>query len=232
MRNNKVKIDQLFNEYPHNRPIIFACLEGQYLCELIEDEDYVILFTPFDYHYVAGKVPSDEELFLTHITEYIKNHQVDEFVLFGPNMKWERFLEVVFQKIHGVIDARYLYRLDEEKYQADEQFHECIIEEIDDDLSNKPLLQVTIKKGNEKVSFATALMVGDHQAEIDVYTKDPFRRMGLAYKVSKALIDELLRRKLVPNWCCWRIKASSQQLAKKLGFVFEREIKAFVWVKD
>lgn len=226
-----MKIKKLFNDYPHNRPIIFACLEGQYPYELIEDEGYVILLTPFDYHYVAGKVPIDDEMFISHITEYIKKHQVDEFVLFGPNKKWELFLEVVFQKMHGVIDARYLYRLDEEKYKVDEQFNECEIAEVNDELSSELLLQASVKKGKEKISFATALMVGDHHAEIDVYTKDPYRRMGFAYKVSKTLIDELLRRKLVPNWCCWKVKVSSQKLAKKLGFIFEREIPAFVWVK-
>lgn len=226
-----MKIEKWFNEYQHNRPIIYACLEGQYAYELIEDEGYVVLLTQVDYHYVAGQVPSDDDMFLSHITDYIKKHQASEFVLFAPNKQWEDFLASAFQKINGIIDARYLYKLDEDKYDRNEQFSVCEIEEIKSDLSRDLLLQANIKKENQVISAATALMIGDQHAEIDVYTEEQYRGNGLAYKVSKTLIDELLKRELRPNWCCWRIKESSQKLAKKLGFVFALEIPAYVWVK-
>jgi len=223
--------ETLFYEYKHNIGLIFSHFEGQYPYELMEEEDYLILFTLFDYHYVAGKVPTNESLFLQHIISYIKAHEKEEFVLFAPNKEWENFLEKIISKLGGVLDARYLYQVKKEDF-IDYPCEDCVIEEIKQAPSNHPLLQASLKEEGRIIAKATALMTGHSHVEIDVFTEESRRKKGLGLKVSSALVKELLRMILIPDWTCWKIKKASQKIAKKLGFHMQEEIKAFVWVSE
>jgi hypothetical protein len=223
--------EALFYEYKHNIGLIFSHFEGQYPYELMEEEDYLILLTLFDYHYVAGKVPNNEALFLQHIISYIKANEKEEFVLFAPNKEWEDFLEGIILKLGGVLDTRYLYHVKKEDLRV-YPCEDCVIEEIKQEPSKHPLLQASLKEEGRVIAKATALMTGHSHVEIDVFTEESKRKKGLGLKVSSALVNELLSMDLVPDWTCWKIKKASQKIARKLGFHLDQEIKAFVWVNE
>ena len=226
-----MNLHKVFEEYTYSKGIIYSHLEGQYPYELIREEEYVILMTAFDYHFVGGKVPKNMALFLQEIIAYIKKHDKDEFVLFAPNKSWREFLEQVIEKLGGVKDARFVYQLDPSNF-SKKKIEECIIEEVKEEVCKERLLQANIKKEGKVVSKATALMTGHSHVEIDVFTEEAYRRRGYAYKVASALINEILHRGLVPDWSCWRVKESSQALAKKLGYDFKEEVPVYVWVED
>lgn len=82
----------LFKTYTHNLAVIYSHLEGQYPYDIIQDENYSILMTSFDYHYVAGEVPKDNTKFIKHIITYIKENNKKECVFFAPSKTWEDFL--------------------------------------------------------------------------------------------------------------------------------------------
>ena len=187
--------------------------------------------TAFDYHFVGGKVPKNMTLFLQEIIGYIKKHEKDEFVLFAPNKSWREFLGKVIENLGGVEDTRFVYQLDPSNFPK-KDMQECNIEEVKEEGCKEHLLQASIKQEGKVVSKATALMTGHSHVEIDVFTEEPYRRRGYAYKVASGLINEILQRGLVPDWSCWRVKESSQALAKKLGYDFKEEVPVYVWVED
>ena len=67
------------------------------------------------------------------------------------------------------------------------------------------------------VSFRT----GD-DAEVGIETVPAFRRRGLARVACAALIEDLVRRGLVPVWSCREDNTGSARLAGSLGFAVSR----------
>ena len=54
--------------------------------------------------------------------------------------------------------------------------------------------------------------------EIDIETKEEYRRQGFAFLTCAAFIEYCLSNNLEPNWGCYHFNPDSQALAKKLGF--------------
>ena len=75
-------------------------------------------------------------------------------------------------------------------------------------------------------------MIGDGEAELDVWTDEEHRLQGLAFDACLVLIEYLLSKNIKPNWSCWEQKKSSHTLAKKLGFELSQKIKTFVLIRD
>lgn len=90
-------------------------------------------------------------------------------------------------------------------------------------------LGVVILKDGEPVSGASSYSgyVGGIEVEID--TRQDFRRRGLAYVCGAKLILECLARGWYPSWDAQNLW--SVGLAEKLGYHFDREYVAFEWVK-
>lgn len=232
----KSTIKDRFQDYPHSIPILFSHLEGQYPYETIENDGYTIVLTPLGFHYVTGTVPSEPLSFVDTIKTYLKKHDPEEFLLFGPDESWDAFLTEAFGHIRGITDQRFAYRLNLEqfrdKYDTHTFMHKVTLDVITDELSTRPYLQASIRQDDDIVSYCRAFLVGRGEAELDVFTNDKHRKQGMAHETSLYLIQALLERDIVPNWTCWRIKEASQHLAKRLGFEQERIIQAHVWVRE
>lgn len=71
-------------------------------------------------------------------------------------------------------------------------------------------------------AFSSFLAPG--KLEIGIETVPEFRSKGLAERVCVALIDYCLANNLEPLWACRRENIGSYQLAKKLGFVVDKEM--------
>ena len=95
--------------YTHSRPIIFSHLDNQYPYEIYynDDEQFGILYTSFDYHFVFGETPKHTDFFTDIILKHVSNSDKDEFIFFAPNPTWMKFLKKTLHKINGIEDKRY-----------------------------------------------------------------------------------------------------------------------------
>lgn len=69
-------------------------------------------------------------------------------------------------------------------------------------------------------------------SEIDIFTSDKFRNLGLATHTCSEFIDYCLMNNITPDWDCTVINKPSFNLAKRLGFEETEEYPCFFWHKD
>ena len=81
----------------------------------------------------------------------------------------------------------------------------------------------------ECVSTSTAPMSGGGYAEIGVETHPDYQGHGYATLTTLALIQKLLDDSLIPCWSAWPHREASQSLAKKVGFIPEPDVNAWLW---
>jgi GNAT superfamily N-acetyltransferase len=75
-----------------------------------------------------------------------------------------------------------------------------------------------VVQGDERVSRAQTVFLGDRRAEIGIDTLPAHRRRGLARLAACACIEHALRQGLTPEWGAYNNPAS-EGLARDLGFV-------------
>lgn len=86
-------------------------------------------------------------------------------------------------------------------------------------------LGAVILKDGELVSGASSYSSYQGGIEIEIGTKEPFRRRGLAYICGARLILECLERGWYPKWDAANM--NSVRLAEKLGYHFSHEYTAY-----
>jgi len=86
-------------------------------------------------------------------------------------------------------------------------------------------LGVVILKNGELASGASAYSRYRDGIEIEIDTREEYRRQGLAYACGAMLILECCNRNLYPSWDAHNLH--SVALAEKLGYHFSHEYKAF-----
>ena len=87
---------------------------------------------------------------------------------------------------------------------------------------------MVILKDGIPVSGASSYASYQGGIEIDVDTKEGYRRKGLAYRCAARLILECLARNLYPSWDAQNLW--SLALAKKLGYQYENSYTAYeIW---
>jgi len=229
------KYRELLKEYTYSIPIIYSHIEEQYKYEVVfnDEENYGILFTTFDYHYVFGNIPHDKETFIKYLKEYIITNDKDELIVYGPNKEWEKFLSKIFKIINGTCERRFLYYLNEPKFREYDTTNEFVkLEKIDDPKSRISYPQASIYINGKLISYCRAFMLGKGNAELDVWTDERLRQKGFGFDTSLCLIEHLLDNDIIPNWSCWEERENSHILAKKLGYEIDQKIHAYIWVKD
>jgi hypothetical protein len=242
---NKEAYAHLFEEYTHNIPVIYSSLEGQYNGELFVDEvnnpQVAILFTPFDFHFVAGNAEISDVINLvddTVFNQYLLKTDQKEAILFAPNQKWNKILDEVFKRHNGIKDNRMVFCLNKDKYQKQNK-----LREISSDSVNRLLLEKEQSSQREYpvgrvyleekcVSFCSGFMLGKGHAEINIGTVEAFRGKGYAKDAAFTLINHLLKDDIEPDWCTWPYRVESQKLACSLGFELSEEVPVFIWVED
>lgn len=80
-----------------------------------------------------------------------------------------------------------------------------------------------LDKGNI-VGHAQSASVEDGEVEIDIQTDKSYRGKGVATYLASCLINECIKRDLIPKWDCAVSNESSNKLAVKLGF---RKVKEY-----
>ena len=83
-------------------------------------------------------------------------------------------------------------------------------------------------KGEEIVAGASSYSGYQGGIEIEIDTKEAYRRQGMAYACGARLILECLERGWYPSWDAQNLW--SVALAQKLGYHFEHEYTAYeIW---
>ncbi len=238
------KYIKLFDEYSHSLPLIYSCLEGQYIGDLYVDDEsnpnIALLFTPFAFHFVAGnsEIENNVELLDDLIFgKYLKLSNQKEAIVFAPNSAWDAILDEIFKQHNGISDNRKIYRLNKQTYH-DQKRKNTIKSEIERKLiyeqdmgSNIQYPVSRIYLNGACVSFCSGFMLGKMEAEIDIGTNEKHRKKGYAKEAAFALIDELISKGIEPNWCTWPYRIGSQKLALSLGFELAKEVPAHIWVE-
>lgn len=235
----------MFSEYSHNIPAIYSILEGQYEGEVYADSknnpQIAILFTPFAFNFVAGNAEENnavdviDEVLFKH---YLPKTGQKEAVVFCPNRNWEKVLDIIFGKHHGIKDNRRIYRLNREKFRNVYAGRKVLVDIeskifYEQDKGAKKQYPISrIIKGNECISFCSGFMIGKGHAEIDVSTNEFYRGKGYAKEAAITLIKELLDSGIEPDWCTWPFRTESQKLALSLGYELTDEVPAHIWVED
>lgn len=87
-------------------------------------------------------------------------------------------------------------------------------------------LGVVILHGEKLVSGASAYAFFQGGIEVEIDTREDYRRRGLATVCGAALILKCLERGLYPNWDAHN--KESLALAQKLGYIFDREYLCYI----
>lgn len=228
--------------------LIDSCIQG-YMGEAFADCEEMpqsALICVGDFAFFAG-IPNIEAL---RKAEEYKNTSL----IFVPQHQgWERLIETevsnikkivryAIKKEKDVFDKAHLNKLADtlpegiQIQKIDAHYYEkCLAEEWSQDFvsvfqSREEFLEkglgfVAVLDG-EIVSGASSYSVYQDGIEIEVDTKPAFRQQGLAGACAARLILECLERAWYPSWdAATRI---SVELAKKLGYHFDKEYTAYV----
>ena len=203
-----------------------------------------------DFAFLAGR--SSEELALYKPECYRK-----DFTIMVPrNDEWSQTIERIYgkkakpvlryaiKKEKGIFDRE---RLRQEVLGLPKGYTLCLIDEgifqmcraeswCEDLVSQfkdyaeyeKMGLGAAVLRDGEVVSGASSYTRYQEGIEIEIDTREDFRRKGLAYSCGAKLILECLKRNLYPSWDAqnkWSVS-----LAEKLGYHFSHEYKAYeIW---
>lgn len=244
---NTEKIAPLFGEM--NDTTITSCLEqimGKVYVDSLENPRSVMAILG-DFCFLAGEPCAELAL-------YKPSHLTQDFMIMVPqNEDWCKLVEKCYNEKAKKV-TRYALKkdgdvFDREKLQAivDGLSAEYSLQLIDEALFNKcgeiPWcmdwvknfpdyalyekygLGVTILKDNEPIAGASSYSGYSQGIEIEIVTKEEYRRQGLASVCGAKLILECLSRELYPSWDAqnkW-----SAALAQKLGYHYDGEYPAY-----
>lgn len=203
-----------------------------------------------DFAFYAG-TPSEQ------LAAYKPEWFAKDFIIMVPqNDGWGRMIEQVYgekakpvlryaiKKEKGIFDREKLQRavselpagytlcpIDKRIYQMCRSESWCmdLVSQFKDYDEYKKLgLGAAVLRDGEIVSGASSYTRYKEGIEIEIDTKEEFRRKGLAYVCGAKLILECLKRKLYPSWDAqnkWSVS-----LAEKLGYHFSHEYRAYeIW---
>lgn len=245
----KVEISEkhllLFQEYQHSIPVIYSVLEGQYDGKLFVDSEHntqmAVLFTPFAFHFVAGNAEFDnvvEVLDQTIFQQYLAETGEKEAIVFCPDQQWDKVLDEVFAKHHGVKDSRKIFYLNRDRF-AEAQASRIDLHGLQKTLqyeqengAKSKYLVCRILDGEACISYCSGFMSGRGHAEIDVFTEECYREKGYAREASITLIRALLASGIEPDWCTWPYRTESEKLALSIGYELKRTVPAHIWIEN
>ena len=232
--------------------LIWSCLQnvmGHLYADAVEDTTSVMALLG-DFCFLAGK-PNKE--LVMYKPEWCKQ----EFLIMIPSNKaWAEMIEECYKEkakkvvryaikkepdifdkdmlqsvVDGLPDDYTLKMMDEELFYRCRQIPWCrdwVAQYEDYALYQKYGLGAIVQKEGEIVSGASSYSGYRNGIEIQIDTKEAYRRKGLAYICGAKLILECLERGLYPSWDAqnkWSVA-----LAEKLGYHFDYEYDAYeIW---
>lgn len=226
--------------------IIWSCLQGVMGAVYADQQDHPVSAMAIlgDFAFLAGK-PKEELVF------YIRGKQ-DFIILVGQSEDWAALIESCYgekakkvtryalKKEPDVFDREKLRRVAAAlppeysmRMMDEELFNRCktgwcrdwVAQYADYKAYQKYGLGVVILKNGEPVSGASSYSGYRGGIEIEIDTKEEYRRRGLALICGARLILECLERNLYPSWDAQN--PGSVKLAEKLGYHLDHEYIAY-----
>lgn len=241
----KESVKEIFGDW--NETIIWSCVQGimgDVYTNAAEDAAMAILG---DFAFYAGN-PSEE------LVRFKPENCKQDFIIMVPqNAAWGKIIEKCYRdkakrvvryaikKEQDVFDVPKLERAIlslpegfELKMLEEQEYHMCRNNDWSRDLVSqykeydryKELgLGVVALKDGELVSGASSYSTYNGGIEIEIDTREDYRRKGLAYACGAKLILECLKKNLYPSWDAQN--KYSAALAEKLGYHFSHEYFAY-----
>lgn len=213
------------SENPHSAMAVlgdFTYFDGE------PSEDFALFWPPSTKKDYRILVPSDREW--EEILEKCYEGKIKKITRYAMKKEHDIFQkEQLQQAIESVLKKEIQLSFIDEKL-----FYECRKEEWSYDLTGqfadfdtfaKLGIGVVAVKNEEILAGASTYARYDKGIEIEVDTKIQYRRMGLAYGCSAALILACLEQGIYPGWDAHNL--DSRALAEKLGYHFFREYVAY-----
>ena len=239
------KMQKLFQDW--NDTLVWSCLQGKMgkICTTNNEKSAAAVLG--DFAFFTGRPCVD---LITIVPEFM---QMDFIIMIPQNEEWAKLIEYSYgdqakkvtryatKKEPDVFDVEKLQKVVsslpegyELKLIEAEEFQLCkdngwandLVSQYSDYSKYKELgLGVAVFYQGELVAGASSYSVYDKGIEIEIDTREDYRRKGLAYACGAKLILECLERGLYPSWDAqnpW-----SLALAEKLGYHFSHEYVAY-----
>lgn len=162
------------------------------------------------------------------IAEHYKE-KAKKVIRYAIKKETDAFSKDLLQQYVDSLGSEYrIKRLDEDSFQLCKEngWSQSFISQYPDYNTYEKLgLGVVIMKENEMVAGASSYSSYREGIEIEIDTREDYRRRGLATICGAKLILECLKRNLYPSWDAqnkWSVA-----LAEKLGYHFDHEYEAF-----
>lgn len=192
--------------------------------------------------YFVGGADSNDE-FHKHFLKFCSSELKEgrQFTLFSGNGGWDRRILDCFKK-ELKKSSRYSFTFHPEEYDVEEihlqesftvhrldaatirSSHEFNLEYYErfwgsaEHFLEKGFGYSVMKGDAALAGECTSIFRGKVYAEIDIYTNDEYRGMGVAKKAGQAFIDHCLKNGMIPRWDCKVENLASMKLAERLGF--------------
>lgn len=240
-------IEKLFEGW--NETLIWSCLQGcmgsAYADKLDSPESAQIIIA--DFCFFAGK--ENEELVRNKSAHYKSN-----FIIMVPqNEEWSKLIEKV-HKENSLKVKRYAIKKEKDIFNV-EKLNEIVngikrsfqVQDIDEEMYNKIMKEqwskdlcshfkdyedyknrgmgTVVTENGMVVSGASSYTVYNEGIEIEIDTRQDYRRRGLALICGAKLILNCINSRLYPSWDAQN--KGSVALAEKLGYHFDKEYVAY-----
>lgn len=243
MKNEMNKIENIFEEC--NDTLVLSCIQGVMGRAWVDDYSNPKSVQVITADFCMFNGVANEELVRNIPIEYKKNY----IFMVPENNEWEKLIEKVYvnkykrfmrysiKKEGDIFDRSKLNEFidklpcDYKLFQIDERIYNEIIntdwaEDLCSNFSTyeeykKLGLGYVIKYNDEIVCGASSYTAYKEGIEIEIDTKQEFRRRGLATVCAAKLILECLDRGLYPSWDAHNM--ASVGLSEKLGYHFNKE---------
>lgn len=245
-----IKAKKLFGDWQES--LIWSCLQkimGDIYADNEEDPKSAMAVLG-DFCFFAGKPEKD-------LVAYKPENCAQDFMIMVPQSeKWTELVinkfgdqarpvkRYAIKKEHNIFDKQTLrsavsslkpgysmQMIDADLFalcHANEWSQDLVSQFKDYETYKKLGIGVAVLKGESLVAGASSYARYREGIEIEIDTKEEFRRNGLAYACAAKLILECLDRGLYPSWDAQN--HASVALAEKLGYHFDHEYKAFeIW---
>jgi GNAT superfamily N-acetyltransferase len=228
---------------------------GRVFVDRRADPQQALIWSPVGYYFLAGELASQADL--ADIAQALgeifipasKAGGESSLILVASNLAWKEKLPVLLPGREVIEIYRRPFTLDLARFAALSDWRQRVPAgfrmqpldatlaegagvlaswaSLDDFLANG--LGFALLEGEDIASICTSVFASRQRVEIDVHTREIYRRRGLALLTAAALIEACLHQGRQPNWECFWENEPSIYLAGRLGFSPLPDYPVYYW---